>query len=373
MEKTFQVKYSDGKTSRLYEAEVRFAPDALIISYEQEAERVEVRWAVERINTNRYGFSFEHKLTYGEFPSEIIEVDEAFFQAFQAAYPHKHIINRTIHYIKKRTWRTILLSLLAISAFVLLLYFLVMPAIAEHVVQTIPTAYEVHLGEKIYKQNMLSYDIDTPCTRLVNEYFQTLRVKSRYPVKITVVDYDEVNAYALPGGHIVVYSGLLEQMRNPEELVAVLGHEYGHIYFRHSLRAMAREAANYAVISLILGDVSGVTGVMVQNADNIRSLQYSRELESQADTFGLRLMQQKGVNPQGMIWLLENLSTSIKEKRKKKTIKITVPEFMSTHPYTKHRIAAMKMLLKNDRKEYKQNERLQVIWGLIKKQLSLEQ
>lgn len=371
MEK-YRVKYSDGKTSRLYDAEIEFTPQALVIKYTTEDGLTGVAdWMVDKINTNRFGFSFENKLTYGEFPVETIEVDEAFYEAFQSYYPHLRITNKSIRMIKKRTWRTIVFSLLGIVAFALCLYFWVVPAIADRVAQSIPVSYEVEMGEKIYRQNLLTLEVDSARTKLVNEYFHTLHIKSRYPVQITVVDYDEVNAFAIPGGHIVVYSGLLDRMRNHEELAAVLGHEYGHVYYRHSLRAMARSIANYAVISFMLGDVSGVTGLMVQNADNIRSLQYSRELESQADEFGFRLMQEKGINPMGMIWLFENLSEEMKAERKKKTIKITVPEFMSTHPYTKHRIEAIKELLKTDKRTYKEDDRQQIIWGLIKKESSI--
>ncbi|MDR3706532.1 MAG: M48 family metallopeptidase [Paludibacteraceae bacterium] len=368
----FQVNYSDGKTSRLYPAEVEFTPRALVISYLNEGVRQEVSWDIDRINTNKFGFSFEHKITYGDFPAETIEVDEDFFNQFQEQYPHVRLTNKSIHYIKKRTWRTIVFSFLGIVAFALLLYFWVVPAIADRAAQSIPISYEQQMGEKIYKQNLLEFDIDSARTKLVNEYFQTLHVKSRYPVQITVVHCDEVNAFAIPGGHIVVFSGLLNQMRNHEELAGVLSHEYAHVYYRHSLRAMARGLANYAVISFVIGDVSGITSMMVANADNIRSLQYSRELESQADDFGFKLMQQKGVNPAGMIWLFQNLTEANKEKKEKKILKVSVPEFMSTHPYTKHRIEAMKELLKKDRHVYKEDERQQVIWGLIKKENAID-
>jgi len=361
---SFQVRFSDGKTSRLFNAEVTFQSQSLSINYYNEFSVLQhIRWDIDKINTTKFGVSFEHKLTYGDFPFETIEVDEDFYKHFHAYYPNLKLTNTSTDFIKKKTWKTILVVFAVITVFGAAMYFFVLPGLADQLAQSIPVEYEMKMGEEIYKQNMLTCKEDSARTKLVNEYFQTLHIKSPYKVRITVVDDPTVNAFAIPGGHIIVFSGILDQMKRHEELAGVLAHEYGHIYYRHSLRAMARSLANYTLISLVIGDVSGVAGVIVQNADYIKSLKYSRELEEQADNFGFHLLKEKGVNPSGMVWLFQTLTT-IPPK-----IDIKVPEFLRSHPYTKKRIENMQVLLKKENlSTYKENDSLEIIWGQLKRE-----
>ncbi|MDR1679488.1 MAG: M48 family metallopeptidase [Prevotellaceae bacterium] len=361
---TFTARYSNGQSSRLYAAEISFRPQALLITYTDDYGTQQTRlWHLNEINTDRFGYSFEYKLTYGKFPFESIEVDEAFFNSFHAQYPQIKLSNRNIEIIRRKTWRTIAVAFTVVAVFCSLVYFFVIPAVADSVAMAIPVSVETQLGEKIYRQNMLPFTVEDEQTKLVNDYYAQLGVESEYPVQITVVNYDEVNAFAMPGGHIVVFSGMLDRMNRHEELAGVLAHEYAHIHYRHSLRTIVRSLANYAIISIVIGDVSGISGLILENADNLRALQYSRELEKQADEYAFSLLREKGINPQGMIWLFETLQ----RLQEHSEINVTIPEFMSSHPDTKNRIEAMKMLLETEPFTPASDDELQVIWGKIKR------
>jgi predicted Zn-dependent protease len=362
----FQVKYSNGQTSRLYDAEVCFLTHKLTLDYvDENGISCTVDWEIEKINTTRYGSSFNHSLTYGDFPHQTINADENFIKQLQSTYPQLELTDSTSDLVKKKTWQTILISLSLIAVFAVCSYFFFIPALADSVAQAIPREYEEQIGKQIYDRNMATFrfEVNDEKTKLVNDYFKNLHIADGRNVQITVVDYPEANAFAMPGGYIVVYSGLLDQMRSHEELAGVLAHEYGHVYYRHTLRSLARSLANYAVISLVIGDVSGLAGVLVENADNVRSLQYSRELETEADNFAFEQLDQHRVNPQGIIWLFESLTKA----HEKNEIQISVPEFLSTHPDTQKRIENLETLLKNKPSIYPANERLQVIWGMIKR------
>ncbi|WP_446914219.1 M48 family metalloprotease, partial [Klebsiella pneumoniae] len=83
-----------------------------------------------------------------------------------------------------------------------------------------------------------------------------------------------VNAFAVPGGFIVVHDAILDEMEHHEELAGLLGHEIGHVQLRHSTKAIARSLSYYMLLSLLFGDVSGIAAVIVDNASTLNNLEY---------------------------------------------------------------------------------------------------
>src|SRR5690606_36345304 len=113
------------------------------------------------------------------------------------------------------------------------------------------------------------------------------------------VDSEEVNAFALPGGKIFVYSGILEKMGSYKELTALLGHEISHVTNRHSLKSMSRNVASSLVLSSVFGDAGGLSVNLISKVNEFKSLDYSRDLETEADNEGLQVMLDNKVDPQG--------------------------------------------------------------------------
>jgi predicted Zn-dependent protease len=197
---------------------------------------------------------------------------------------------------------------------------------------------EINLGEQMYQSVKLQYRIDNQKTAILNEFYKQLHYDVGYPVSITVVESKEMNAFAIPGGHIVVYDAILDQMKTPEELAALLGHEASHIALRHSLRNVFRSMARQMFIAIIAGDQSGIVSVVVNNADALKGLQYSRSLETEADDNGLQLMEKSNINPQGMRRLMQMLQ--------KESGAGEPSAFLSTHPVFKDRIQHIETRLK---------------------------
>jgi predicted Zn-dependent protease len=180
--------------------------------------------------------------------------------------------------------------------------------------------------------------VDTARTSILNSFYAELNYKVGYPVRITVVHSIDVNAYAIPGGHIIVNDAILEGMKTPEELAALLGHEATHIAERHSLRTLFRSVARQLFLSLLIGNNSGVVGFLVSNADELKGLQYSRSLESDADEKGILLMEKSGLNTEGMLHLIQMLQ--------RVTIGATTVSYLSTHPDFEKRLADIKAKIK---------------------------
>lgn len=150
---------------------------------------------------------------------------------------------------------------------------------------------------------------------------------------VTVFKKDVVNAFALPGGNIAVYTGLLDVAEGPAQLATVIGHEVAHLLADH---ANARASAQLAT-KTVLGVVSAILGgggQLVMAALGVGAqvgvlLPYSRAQESEADLIGLKLMARAGFNPRAAVALWRNMAQASGA---------SVPEFLSTHPSDQSRI-----------------------------------
>lgn len=158
-------------------------------------------------------------------------------------------------------------------------------------------------------------------------------VNPSLPWEFTLVDSDDVNAFALPGGKVFLTRGLASKMTNEAQLAAVLGHEIGHVTARHiNDRIVHMNGAG-----LIVEIIAGAAG---DNEESIRELgtqvagvallSYGRDQESQSDSLGLRYMTRLNYNPIGMIQLMEILDRASQGANP--------PEWLSTHPLAKTRI-----------------------------------
>jgi len=154
-----------------------------------------------------------------------------------------------------------------------------------------------------------------------------------YEFDVRLVESDIVNAVALPGGKIVVYSGLLATAGSADEVAGVMAHEICHVLHRDGLRQVISRLGNAAVISLMLGggDIAG----LVAGAGELDRLAYSRDQERAADFEGLALMARAGLQPAAMAAFFERLQA--REPR-------GIPAILSTHPDTAARIVEIRRL-----------------------------
>lgn len=245
--------------------------------------------------------------------------------------------NEKISYFEKAMGRGLWPIGVLIAGFVFILlgiWFWLLPLIAFHAADNFPKEQEIELGNTLYAQYMLSEKVDSTGSVLLSEYARQMRFPGDYPLKFTLVTAETINAYALPGGNIVVYSGILKDMKHEGQLAALLAHEVSHVVQRHSVKSMMRELAGNIVLSLVLGDAGAMAGTLASQAEGFRTLSYSRSLESEADLKGLEILKSNNIDSQGMTDLLEQLSEAGGD--------IHPPEFLSTHPLPESRIEALK-------------------------------
>jgi predicted Zn-dependent protease len=178
---------------------------------------------------------------------------------------------------------------------------------------------------------------DPVIAEYVNRVGQNLVRNSdaKVPFTIKVIDSEEVNAFALPGGFFFVNSGLILKADNEAELAGVMSHEIAHVAARHGTRQATRgEIANLATIPLIF--MGGWTGYGIRQAASVLVpvgfLKFSRGFESEADMLGLEYMYKSGYDPTAFVDFFEKIETL--EKRKPGTM----AKVFSTHPMTDDRI-----------------------------------
>ncbi len=221
-----------------------------------------------------------------------------------------------------------------------LFFFFGLDLLIEHGLALVPKSAEEKLGktafDSLVEGSELASDgsvlqILEKCAAVVSAFDTT----SSYTIKIAIVeDRETINAFALPGGYICIYRGIIEIMDDESELFGLLAHEAGHIYLQHGLRRIARTAVIGFVFTALLGDASGLSAVLLDNSSLLLQLNYNRKEERAADDYAVQALQKSGLNQHGLITLFEKIAKEEKDTQ-------PLP-FLSTHPAAAKRIQFLK-------------------------------
>lgn len=151
-----------------------------------------------------------------------------------------------------------------------------------------------------------------------------------YPFEFHYVDGDEVNAFALPGGYIYIYRGLLQLLPNDDALAFVMAHEISHVVRRHGVEQVQKQVVTSLALDALLG-----RGGASQILQAVVGLHYSRSDESEADDVGLHCLMRAGFNPEASVTVMEVLGRVGGE---------SVPKLLRSHPAPASRLKAMREL-----------------------------
>ncbi|MBX3269902.1 MAG: M48 family metallopeptidase [Sandaracinaceae bacterium] len=157
--------------------------------------------------------------------------------------------------------------------------------------------------------------------------------------RVSVVRSPQANAFALPGGRIVVFSGLIDAAERPEQVAGVLAHEMAHVTLRHGMRNVAHRAGLWLALSLLVGDSEGWVQLAGELALLARANDYSRAQETEADAEGVRMMLAAGLDARGLAAFFRALSAQ------PGTELAGALGWLSTHPDHASRIAHVERLV----------------------------
>lgn len=153
--------------------------------------------------------------------------------------------------------------------------------------------------------------------------------------EVHVVESPALNAFCLPGGTIVVFTGLISAADDPEQVAGVIGHEISHATLRHGLERIGQSLGLYAGVSLLLGDTGGLTASAIDLFQVASINAYSQEQENAADLESVRMLHEAGIDPEGLATFFEKLREEHGEIP-------GVMSWISTHPQHGERIANVK-------------------------------
>ena len=209
--------------------------------------------------------------------------------------------------------------------------------LVELAVSRIPVEWEQKLGESAYRDYLTHQEVmkEGPAVTALGEMTQRLTEQisnNPYKFDVAVVKSDVVNAFALPGGYVVVFTGLMKKAESGEEVAGVLSHELNHVLQRHGLERIVKSLGLLTVVAIVLGDRQGLVGMMKQLGVELLTLKFGREQETEADLTGLQLLQRAKIDPSGMIRFFERLSEKDQGRM----------EWLSTHPMSTARADRLK-------------------------------
>ncbi|MFQ5458510.1 MAG: M48 family metallopeptidase, partial [Myxococcota bacterium] len=310
MRTDWKARYLDGRTATRHAVVVRLTEGGLQIRF---PEAPVGWWSYDEVRL-KPSFQAGDPVVLergGEFPENLQVSDPAFLAALRAFSPaHRSDFPRSP---LRMEWRSATLILVAgILASALVLYVWLIPAMASLIAPHIPIRWERELGHAVLEElapegKRCAEEARTaPVEEIARRLAETIPGRER-AFRVIVVNDEAMNAFALPGGTIVVFQGLLSRTRTPEELAGVVAHEIQHVTRRHIMKMLLEEASTRVILSAVIGDGGDALSFGVESARTLGTLRYSRGHEAEADAAGQRMLARAGIDPRGLIAFLETL------------------------------------------------------------------
>lgn len=333
--------YLDGRSARRRPAAIQITQSGLQFKTEDGATDL---WSYSEIRQTQ-GFYAGQQIRLEKAGTEteaLLLDDPEFLIALRRLVPG---LERRFHRPERRKMRA---SLTIFAAFATLglaavLYFWAIPSLARVAAAHVPVEWEDSLGQSVVNQlapaefRCADPVVENWLTQVTARLARAAPGAPPYKIRVYVVRMPIVNAFAAPGGHIILFQGLIEQTDVPEELAGVLAHELEHVLQRHTTRMLLQQTSSGLILSALTGDLSGAIAFGANAAHTLGALRYSRTMEAEADGEGLRLMAESGIDPTGMI-------TFFKKLEKKEGSLPELLAYVSSHPATSERIQSLESL-----------------------------
>ena len=353
----YAARYYDRQNLKEYLATVWLQPGTLFVQIETEAGNQTFEWGASNLHSIETHPDGQVIVQNGK---QFIEVKDLYFKAdLERNFQGKKLGKRG--FFDQIGLGGCLIGLLIVTLPFIAAYIWVIPVLANEAADKVPVDVEEKIGDTWFQALTAQYTIDSSRTRLIQEFYDSLHYGGAYDMRISLVNEPVVNAFAMPGGHIVVFDSILQIMDAPEQLAALLAHEASHVQLKHSTRAIFRKMATTIAIVTIFGDFRTVAGLIAQQSDELAGLSYSRTLEMEADAHGLALMEAQAIPQQGMPDLFRHMESTIPKETSNK-----IPNFLSTHPALEERIQTTEQVAKKTNQPGVVSPGLVRIWQQLK-------
>jgi Zn-dependent protease with chaperone function len=320
--------YFEGPPEEARAVSVALAQHGIAIQLEDGGKRW---WPFEKVRSRRVKGAIEFE-TSQTVPEKVVIEDPAFLAALETVNPgvaQGQTPGGMISLIGKLC---MLFASLGGLLFILIVWGL--PWMAGAMARMVPVSVEEQIGQAALEAFAPKFKrCADPALQSIVERLESSVEGSPYRFRVYVVEDGAVNAFAAPGGYIVVFRGLLNRTRTAEEVASVLAHEMQHVVQRHGVRGMMRGLSIGVLLSLLTGNpgdtVAGLGGAM-------GSLAYQRRDEADADGQAFRMLVHARIRPLAMIDMLQKLEEVQGE--------MPGAQYFSSHPLTKDRIRSIERM-----------------------------
>lgn len=320
------ARFSDGHTPTAHQVELDFGPDGLRFTHAG-ADQFWPWTGVARADDNVGAIVLREEPDTGA----RLQLDQAAAAALKAARPA--LFDRAID---ARKGRRLAFGLIGLAVGIVALFVLGVPLAAKPLARLAPIEYEQQLGAVAWAQvegisKNCDSEADEPGAQALQTLVDRIAVEADVPFVVSVypVAAPFPNAFALPGGRVVITDDLIAMASAPDEIAGVLAHEIAHMEKRHVLANVIRQSSLGIMADIVLG--GGGLGQTVAGASmNVAALRYGRDDEREADRLGRSYLRKAGLDPAGMGAFFEKI-------QKLEETEIKLPELFSSHPDSKRR------------------------------------
>lgn len=328
----FEGRFFDGKVAAERAVRVCASNSAIVI----EGDGVNAEWPFAKVEVEQRHNG--HRLTCTEDPDARLVLPDSFEVRMELKR-----LGLTGGRRQARNFMKLGLVLATVTLLLVGIIFVAMPLAAEPLAQRTPPDVEEQFGQNLERQIQVWMK---PCARTEDADAAIAPLAERlagagnlpFEVRLTFVETPMPNAFTLPGGRVLVTSGLVETLDSPDELAAVLAHEFGHVAARDSMIGLYRNMGLGIFLEAVTGG-SGIAQQIVLLGGQMAELRFTRSQEERADAFALQLMARAGYNPEALARAFEAIDARAGELREE-DVDLDLPDWMLSHPNIDARIAA---------------------------------
>ena len=322
--------FNDGRTAQRHEVALEIEGDALVVADKGGA--VMTRWPLADIRRIKGdGGENRIRLECADQPARLTLPEDDDGRWLTRLCPNLQRRGR-----KGARWPVWIVAVAVALASLAGIFFYLIPGFAGAIAQAVPPAWEERIGRESRQQLLdllgkLGRGDGGVCRNAQAEAILSKRaaelatlMESPFPITVTVVRFPVANALALPGGEVVILSGLIDDARSGDEVIGVLAHEIAHAVRRDPVQVSIKQTGSALLLSLLIGDVIG-GAVITGSVSALVESGYSRDAEAAADFLAVTALNQLGLTARPLADFVERLSKNDSEAS-------AIPDFLSTHP-----------------------------------------
>ena len=322
--------YTDGRTARRYTVRATIGADGLRLTSDDGAVAVFWPFAEMQLVDEVYaGRPMRLKRKSGD--ERLTVADSGFLDEL---LPHARRLRRND--LRRRNIPVRAAGWIGATAAILAGFWFLLPLASGPVASLVSLSWEEGLGRTVQRQALA---LIAPGARVCDNWLGERAMEklvqrlsaakpSRYRFRVTVVDRKTVNAFAVPGGYIVVFRGLIDSSADVNGLAGVMAHEMGHVIERHGLEQLIKALGLSFVIGALIGDTSAFGNIAVEMAQTLATLKFSRDAEREADRIAVEMLNRTNISGRGFQAFFQTMARKAGSEEK------SIGQYFASHPAT---------------------------------------